>query len=111
MEDKLIETLLNLNPQEKEYLISDIELTLRQFGHLPYNGKQFTNPIMAKSFNKIFKALTGKDHTNYTTYFKTFCLEYLENYDFFEGNACKEMRTLIQSYLDEEEVQKLELKQ
>ena len=52
---------LELTDEEASYLASEM---IRQFGPIPYAGKQFTNPDMASAFNKVFKALSGRDHEN-----------------------------------------------
>lgn len=62
--NKMVTLSIELTADEASYLSSEMNCILREFGVRPYNGKQFTNPVMASAFNKVFKALVGRDHEN-----------------------------------------------
>lgn len=64
MEEKIVKVDLELTEEEASYLTIEMNNILREFGMEPYNGRHFTNPVMAAAFNKLFKALTGQDHHN-----------------------------------------------
>lgn len=62
--EAMVTLSIQLTEDEASYLSSEMNSILREFGSHPYNGRQFTNPVMASAFNKVFKALVGRDHEN-----------------------------------------------
>jgi hypothetical protein len=50
---------LNLTDEEKTYLTIEMNQILRDYNN------NYSNNDMASAFNKVFKALTGKDYSNY----------------------------------------------
>lgn len=62
--NKMVTLSIELTKDEASYLSSEMNSVLREFGFRPYNGRQFSNPVMASAFNKVFKALVGRDHEN-----------------------------------------------
>lgn len=54
---------VELTPEERSYLIMEMNMLLRNFRVSSYGGC-YTNPDMGSAFNKIFKALTGENHIN-----------------------------------------------
>lgn len=62
--EAMVTLSIQLTEDEASYLSSEMNSILREFGSRPYNGRQFTNPVMASAFNKVFKALAGRDHEN-----------------------------------------------
>ena len=63
---EVITLSVELTQGEADYLTSELNMILREFDTVPYNGKMFTNPEMASAFNKVFKAIVGRDHENCT---------------------------------------------
>lgn len=59
---------LELTPEESLCLTTEMNNILMEFGIEPNGGRRFTNPVMAKAFNKVFKALTGQNHRNCEPY-------------------------------------------
>lgn len=62
----MVNLTIELTKEEAEYLVEEMNIILRQFGLLPYNGRQFTNPDMASAFNKVYKGIVGENHKNCT---------------------------------------------
>ena len=58
---------INLTKKEADYLAIEMNCILRQYKQV-YNGECFDNNDMANAFNKVYKALTGKDHENIIRY-------------------------------------------
>jgi hypothetical protein len=53
-----------LTKVEKDYLMIEMNCILRSYGQT-YNGQRFDNEHMGSGFNKVFKALSGRDHEQY----------------------------------------------
>jgi hypothetical protein len=55
---------LELTKEEANYLTSEMDGILREYKQT-YNGRRFDNKDMGNAFNKVYKALTGKDHVQW----------------------------------------------
>lgn len=60
-EKELIKVELELTKKEADYLSIEMNMILRSYGRT-YAGKHFDNEDMGNAFNKLFKALSKKDH-------------------------------------------------
>lgn len=56
----LEKVVLYLTQDEKDYLVSEMNCTLRQFNQ-EYNGKKFTNETMASAFAKLMMTLSSEN--------------------------------------------------
>jgi len=52
---------LELTEEEINYLTIEMNCLLRSYKTI-YNGQKYDNEDMGNAFNKIYKALTGKNH-------------------------------------------------
>lgn len=50
--------------KEVKHLVKILHQLLNEFSLRGYNGRKFTNPDMANAFNKLYYALTGRNHPN-----------------------------------------------
>lgn len=55
---------IELSQEEKDYLMIEMNCILRSYCQT-YNGQRFDNEHMGSAFNKVFKALSGRDHEQY----------------------------------------------
>ena len=76
-----------LTTAEANALSQEFYEILNEFSEEGYNGWKFTNPIMAKAFNKVYSTLRGGDHPSIIRNLETISNEYYsdgdwEKYDF-----------------------------
>lgn len=62
MENSIKTCEVSLTQEEADALAQEFDDILQEFSATGYNGYKFTNPIMAKAFNKIYHALMGRNH-------------------------------------------------